>query len=85
LYDVESFEFKIILSFTKNRSSKFDYYFLYKVPNRAGFHQAKLLGEFKTGGSFENNAITGATISPDASKVLLYVIVRFGFSKLHFR
>jgi hypothetical protein len=56
---------------------------LYKVPNRAGFHQAKLLGEFKTGGSFENNAITGATISPDASKVLL--LCQFGFSKLHFR
>jgi hypothetical protein len=61
-------------------ASKFDGTFLYKVPNRAGFHQAKL-GEFKTGGSFENNAITGATISPDASKVLLYVTVRFGFFK----
>jgi hypothetical protein len=34
---------------------------------------------------FENNAITGATISPDASKFFFYVIVRFGFSKLHFR
>jgi hypothetical protein len=74
---------KIILSFTKNRSSKFDgTTFLYKVPNRAGFHQAR---EFKTGGSFENNAITGATISPDASKVLLLCHSRFGFSKLHFR
>jgi hypothetical protein len=50
LYDVESFlSLKIILSFTKNRSSKFDgTTSLYKVPNRAGFHQAKLLGEFKT-------------------------------------
>jgi hypothetical protein len=38
---------KIILSFTKNRSSKFDGTFLYKVPNRAGFHQAKLLGNLK--------------------------------------
>jgi hypothetical protein len=74
LYDVEAFfEFKNnFYLFTKNRSSKFDgTTFLYKVPNRAGFHQAKLLGEFKTGGSFENNAITSATISPDASKVLL--------------
>jgi hypothetical protein len=74
LYDVESFfEFKNnFYLFTKNRSSKFDgTTFLYKVPNRAGSHQAKLLGEFKTGGSFENNAITSATISPDASKVLL--------------
>jgi hypothetical protein len=74
LYDVEAFfEFKNnFYLFTKNRSSKFDgTTFLYKVPNRAGFHQAKLLGEFKTGGSYENNAITSATISPDASKVLL--------------
>jgi hypothetical protein len=56
----------------------------FKVPNRAGFHQAKLLGNLKLG-SFENNAITGATISPDASKVLLLCHSRFGFSKLHFR
>jgi hypothetical protein len=32
-------------------------------------------------GSFENNAITGATISPDASKVLLFYVIRFGFFK----
>jgi hypothetical protein len=32
-------------------------------------------------GSFENNAITGATISPDASRFFFYVIVRFGFFK----
>jgi hypothetical protein len=35
----------------------------HEVPNRTVFIR---LGEFKTGGSFENNAITGATISPDA-------------------
>jgi hypothetical protein len=64
---------KIILSFTKIEVLSLMVPFLYKVPNRAGFHQAKLLGEFKTGG-FENNAITGATISPDASKVLLFYV-----------
>jgi hypothetical protein len=73
-YDVESFfEFKNnFYLLTKNRSSKFDgITWLYKVPNKAGFHQAKLIGEFKTGGSFENSAITSATISPDNSKVVL--------------
>lgn len=74
LYDVESFfEFKNnFYLFTKNRSSKFDgTTFLYKIPNIAGYHQAELLGEFKTGGSFENNAITSAAISPDGAKVVL--------------
>lgn len=74
LYDVEAFfEYKNnFYLFTKNRSSGFDgTTFLYKVPNNAGFHQAKLLGEFKTGGSYKNNAITSATISPDGSKVVL--------------
>jgi len=74
LYDVESFfEFKNnFYLFTKNRSSKFDgTTFLYKIPNKAGYHQAELLGEFKTGGSFENNTITSAAISPDGSKVVL--------------
>lgn len=73
-YDVEAFfEFKNnFYLFTKNRSSKFDgTTLLYKIPNKSGFHQAELLGKFKTGGSFENNAITSAAISPDASKVLL--------------
>jgi hypothetical protein len=74
LYDVEAFfeyENNFYL-FTKNRSSDFDgTTFLYKVPNKSGFHPAKLLGEFKTGGSYKNNAITSATISPDGSKVVL--------------
>lgn len=73
-YDVEAFfEFKNnFYLFTKNRSSSFDgTTLLYKVPNKAGFHQAQLIGKFKTGGSFANNAITSATLSPDASTMVL--------------
>jgi hypothetical protein len=73
-YDVEAFfEYKShFYLFTKNRSSKFDgTTLLYKLPNKAGFHQAELIGKFKTGGSYQNNAITSAAISPDGSKVVL--------------
>ena len=73
-YDVEAF-FELennFYLFTKNRSSSFDgTTFLYKVPNKAGFHQAQLLGKFKTGGSFSENAITSATLSPDGATVVL--------------
>ena len=56
--------------FTKNRSKGFNgTSFLYKVPNAPGFHQAVLMGEFKTCDNYDHCAITGATISPDASKV----------------
>ena len=56
--------------FTKNRSKGFDgTSFLYKVPNAPGFHQAVLMGEFKTCDNYDHCAITAATISPDASKV----------------
>ncbi|RVT77389.1 hypothetical protein EOD40_06150 [Flavobacterium sufflavum] len=58
--------------FTKNRSKGFDgTTLLYKVPNKAGFHQAELLGQFKAEGDFENAAITSAAISPDGKKVVL--------------
>ena len=73
-YDVEAFfEHKNnFYLFTKNRSSSFDgTTFLYKVPNKAGAHQAQLIGKFKTGGSFSENAITSATLSPDGSTVVL--------------
>jgi hypothetical protein len=73
-YDVEAFfEFKNnFYLFTKNRSKGFDgNTLLYKIPNKAGFYQAELLGKFVTGGDFENNAITSASISPDESKVVL--------------
>ena len=71
-YDVEGFiEFKNnFYLFTKNRSKGFDgTAFLYKIPNTPGFHQAVLMGEFKTCGEYNNCAITSATISPDATKL----------------
>jgi hypothetical protein len=71
-YDVEGFfEFKNnFYLFTKNRSKDFDgTAFLYKIPNTAGFHQAVLMGEFKTCDNYNHCAITAATISPDESKV----------------
>lgn len=73
-YDVEAFiEYKNnFYLFTKNRSKGFDgTTLLYKVPNKAGFHQAQLLGEFKAEGGYQNAAITSATISPDGKKVIL--------------
>ncbi|HJS00584.1 MAG TPA: hypothetical protein VJ780_06585 [Flavobacterium sp.] len=73
-YDVEAFvEYKNnFYLFTKNRSKGFDgTTLLYKVPNKAGFHQAQLLGNFKIEGDYQNAAITSATISPDGKKVVL--------------
>ncbi|TDD77484.1 NHL repeat-containing protein [Flavobacterium caseinilyticum] len=73
-YDVEGFfEFKNnFYLFTKNRSKGFDgTAFLYKVPNKVGFHQAVLLGEFNTCGNADQCAITSAAISPDESKVIV--------------
>jgi len=73
-YDVESFfEYQNnFYLFTKNRSKGFDgTTFLYKVPNKSGFHQAQLLGEFKVDGDYQNAAITSAAISPDGTKVVL--------------
>ncbi|HTG67586.1 MAG TPA: hypothetical protein VL859_14540 [Flavobacterium sp.] len=73
-YDVEAFvEYQNnFYLFTKNRSKGFDgTTLLYKVPNKAGFHQAELLGQFKAEGDFQNAAITSATISPDGKKVVL--------------
>lgn len=71
-FDVEGFfEFKNnFYLFTKNRSKGFDgTAFLYKIPNTAGFHQAVLIGEFKTCDNYNHCAITAATISPDETKV----------------
>ena len=73
-YDVEGFfEFKNnFYLFTKNRSKGFDgTTFIYKIPNTAGFHQAVLMGEFKTCDNYNHCAITSATISPDESKVAI--------------
>lgn len=71
-YDVEGFfEFKNnFYLLTKNRSKGFDgTAFLYKIPNTPGFHQAVLMGEFKTCDNYNHCVITSVTISPDESKV----------------
>lgn len=71
-FDVEGFfEYKNnFYLFTKNRSKGFDgTSFLYKIPNKAGSHQAVLMGEFKTCDNYNHCAITSAAISSDASKV----------------
>lgn len=73
-YDVEAFfEFKNnFYLFTKNRSKGFDgTAFLYKIPNVPGFHQAVLMGEFKTCDTYQQCAITAAAINPDETKVAL--------------
>lgn len=73
-FDVEGFfEYKNnFYLFTKNRSKGFDgTTFLYKIPNKAGFHQAALMGKFKTCDNYNHCVITSAAISPDASKVVL--------------
>ncbi|MBW4361584.1 esterase-like activity of phytase family protein [Flavobacterium taihuense] len=73
-FDVEGF-FEIknnFYLFTKNRSKGFDGTVLvYKVPNKGGFHQAVLMGKLKTCDNYNHCALTSATISPDASKVVL--------------
>jgi hypothetical protein len=73
-FDVEGFfEYRNnFYLFTKNRSKGFDgTAFLYKIPNMAGFHQAVLMGKFKTCDNYNHCVITSAAISPDASKVAL--------------
>jgi hypothetical protein len=71
LYDVESFlSLKIILSFTIEVLSLMVLHSFIKSQIEQGFIRLNYLENLKLG-SFENNAITGATISPDASKVLL--------------
>lgn len=73
-YDAEGFfEFKgHFYLFTKNHSLEYDgTTLLYKIPNKGGSHEAKLLGKFKTGNDFKTDAITGAAISSDGFKVVL--------------
>ncbi|WP_413997703.1 SdiA-regulated domain-containing protein [Flavobacterium sp. W1B] len=73
-YDVEGFfEFKNnFYLFTKNRSKGFDgTASVYKIPNSPGFHQAKLIGKFKTCEDYNHCVITSAAMSPDGSKVVV--------------
>ncbi|TRW25140.1 hypothetical protein FMM05_07480 [Flavobacterium zepuense] len=74
IYDVESFFVQNgnFYLFTKNRSKGFDgTVSVYRVPNKAGNHAAKLLGTIKTCGDYHTCALTSADISPDGTKVVL--------------
>jgi hypothetical protein len=74
IFDCESFlEYKgNFYLFTKNRSTGFDGTFqVYKVPNKAGNHAAKLLGTLKSCNIFNKCAITDADISPDGTMIVL--------------
>ncbi|WP_298145774.1 hypothetical protein [Flavobacterium sp.] len=74
LFDVEAFfEYQShFYLFTKNRSKGFDgSSYVYKIPNTAGHHEAKLIKTIKTCGDYHNCAITSAAIAPDGSKFVL--------------
>lgn len=74
LYDCEAFvemngDFYL---FTKNRSKGFDGTFLvFKVPNKEGDFEAKLMGRLKLQGGYNDAAITSATINSTKDKIVL--------------
>ncbi|WP_353150519.1 hypothetical protein [Chryseobacterium sp.] len=74
LYDCEAFvemggNFYL---FTKNRSKGFDGTFLvFKVPNKEGNFEAKLIGRLKLEGGYNDAAITSATINSANNKIVL--------------
>ncbi|WP_367118525.1 hypothetical protein [Chryseobacterium sp.] len=58
--------------FTKNRSKGFDGTFLvFKVPNKEGDFEAKLIGKLKLQGGYNDAAITSATINAAKDKIVL--------------
>lgn len=58
--------------FTKNRSAKFDgQFYVYKVPNKAGNHEAELIATLSTCDTYKKCAVTAADISPDGTKAVL--------------
>ena len=74
LFDVEAFfEYENhFYLFTKNRSRGFDgTSYIYKIPNRVGYHHAQLIKTITTCGDYHNCAITSAAISPDGLKFVL--------------
>lgn len=74
MFDVEGFfEYQnFFYLFTKNRSKGFDgSSYVYKIPNTAGHHRAKLIKTITTCGDYQNCAITSAAISPDQTKFVL--------------
>lgn len=74
LYDCEAFvemngNFYL---FTKNRSKGFDGTFLvFKVPNKEGNFEAKLIATLKLEGGYNDAAITSATINSTKDKIVL--------------
>ncbi|TRX41342.1 hypothetical protein [Flavobacterium restrictum] len=73
-YDTEAFfEYQgSFYLFTKNRSKNFDGTSLvYKIANKPGLQSARLIGKLKTCSNYNSCQITGATISPDATQVVL--------------
>lgn len=74
LYDCESFvemDGNFYL-FTKNRSKGFDGTFLvFKVPNKEGNFEAKLIGRLKLEGNYNDAAITSAAINSTKDKIIL--------------
>ncbi|WP_294243155.1 hypothetical protein [uncultured Chryseobacterium sp.] len=74
LYDCEAFvemDGSFYL-FTKNRSKGFDGTFLvFRVPNRAGDFEAKLVGTLQLQGGYSDAAITSAAISPAKDRIIL--------------
>ncbi|MBW7676115.1 hypothetical protein [Chryseobacterium chendengshani] len=74
LYDCEAFVEKdgSFYLFTKNRSKGFDGTFLvFQIPNQEGDFEAKLVGKLKLEGSFDDAAITSASINSKNQVVLL--------------
>ncbi|WP_292009811.1 hypothetical protein [Chryseobacterium sp.] len=74
LYDCEAFvemDGNFYL-FTKNRSKGFDGTFLvFKVPNKEGNFEAKLIGKLKLDGGYDDAAITSASINSTNNKIVL--------------
>jgi len=73
-YDAEAFFYydNHFYLFTKNRSKAFDGTSLvYKIPNKAGHHQAEYVQTFRGCNVYKHCAITGAAISPDQKTFVL--------------
>lgn len=74
LYDCEAFVEKdgYFYLFTKNRSKGFDGTFLvFRIPNKAGDFEAKLVGKLKLQGGYSDAAITSAAINSAKDKIVL--------------
>jgi len=91
LYDCEAFvemDGNFYL-FTKNRSKGFDGTFLvFRIPNKKGDFEAKLIGQLKLNGKYSDAAITSAAINSTKDKIVLLthknIHVLSGFSPNEF-